>query len=149
VLGLLAAHNVVAADNGLLTPVAATGAAGGARNADDSKDLYVHAVVMALQSSFGAEDYASGPTNVNGCQGAATGRGCLFLTGGLIQDRRGAVGTSSGSGFVKRYSYDRCAAVNPPPYFPTTGRFLDNRYYELDPVRFDVAALFRALTPNY
>ncbi len=35
------------------------------------------------------------------------------------------------------------------PYFPTTGRFLDNRYYELDPVRFDVAALFRALTPNY
>jgi hypothetical protein len=25
--------------------------------------------------------------------------------------------------------------VNPPPYFPTTGRFQDNRYYELDPVR--------------
>ena len=149
VLGLLAARDVVVADNGPLTPVPAVGAAGGARNADDSRDLFVHAVIMALQSSFSVEDYGSGPTSVNGCQGATTGRGCLFLTGGLIQDRRGAVGTSSGSGFVKRYSYDRCAAVSPPPYFPTTGRFLDNRYYELDPVRFDVAALFRALTPNY
>ncbi|MGZ8413331.1 MAG: hypothetical protein ACXWZS_05980 [Gemmatirosa sp.] len=149
VLGLLATHNVVVADNGVLTPVAATGATNGARNADDSKDLFVHAVIMAMQTSFGVEDYSTGPTDVNGCQGSDTGRGCLFLTGGVIQDRRGAVGTSSGSGFIKRYSYDRCAAVNPPPYFPTTGRFLDNRYYELDPVRFDVAALYRALTPNY
>ena len=53
---------------------------------------------------------------------------------------RGAVGTSTGTGYIKRYSYDRCVITNPPPYFPTTGRFQDNRYYELDPVRFNVDA---------
>jgi hypothetical protein len=37
--------------------------------------------------------------------------------------------------------------VKPPPYFPLTGRFLDNRYYEIDPVRFDVASLYASLTP--
>ena len=45
------------------------------------------------------------------------------------------MGQTNGYGYIKRYSYDRCAVVNPPPYFPTTGRFQDNRYYELDPVR--------------
>jgi hypothetical protein len=59
------------------------------------------------------------------------------------------VGQTNGNGFIKRYSYDRCAHYNPPPYFPTTGRFLDNRYYELDPVRFDIAAIFQLLTPMY
>ena len=103
---------------------------------------------MAMGQSFGVENYDGGVTNVNDCEGTNNGRGCLYLTGGLIQDRRGAVGTSSGSGFVKRSSYDRCAAVRPPPYFPTTGRFLDNRYNELDPVKFDPAELFRRLTPN-
>jgi hypothetical protein len=38
--------------------------------------------------------------------------------------------------------------VNPPPYFPTTGRFQDNRYYELDPVRFNVRNLFQSLVPH-
>jgi hypothetical protein len=75
------------------------------------------------------------------------GRGCLFLTGGIIQEARGAVGLSSVEGFSKRYSYDRCAVVNPPPYFPTTGRFNDNRYYELDPVGFNVTTLFHLITP--
>ena len=59
--------------------------------------------------------------------------------------------SSSGEGYVKRYSYDRCAVVNPPPYFPTTGRFLDNRYYELDPVRVKsstMSQLYKSLTPG-
>jgi hypothetical protein len=54
----------------------------------------------------------------------------------------------NGHGFIKRYSYDRCGVVNPPPYFPTTGRFLDNRYYEIDPVKFNVNQLFLTLTPD-
>ncbi len=57
----------------------------------------------------------------------------------------------SGEGYVKRYSYDRCAVINPPPYFPTTGRFLDNRYYELDPVRVKsttIGQLYKSLTPG-
>jgi hypothetical protein len=73
------------------------------------------------------------------------------MLGGIIQQARGAVGQSSGgyaTGYVKRYSYDRCALYNPPPYFPTTGRYMDNRYYEIDPQGFDVAALYASLTPT-
>ncbi|MED5198237.1 MAG: hypothetical protein VYB51_00400, partial [Gemmatimonadota bacterium] len=39
-------------------------------------------------------------------------------TGGIIQDTRGAVGTGVGTGYVKRYSLDACAATEPPPYLP-------------------------------
>ena len=62
------------------------------------------------------------------------------------------MGLTSGTGYVKRYSYDRCAVTNPPPYFPTTGRFEDNRYYELDPVLVNssvsgsIRSLYRVLT---
>ena len=52
------------------------------------------------------------------------------------------------TGFVKRYSYDKCAVASPPPYFPTTGRFQDNRYYELDPVQLNIQQLFNSLTPG-
>lgn len=153
VLGVLAARNAVVADNGVNTPqdVSAAGAGSAYRSFDDSRDFFAHAVIMTLSSSFGVENYAAGVGVANGvgCQGTPWGRGCLFLTGGLIQDRRGAVATSAGTGFLKRYSYDRCAALKPPPFFPTTGRYLDNRYVELDPVRFDVATLFRSLKPNY
>ena len=118
------------------------------KSRDVTPDLYVHAVIMALGTSFQVENYANPPTSAIGCQGNADQRGCLYLTGGLIQNNRGAVGKVSGEGFVKRYAYDRCGVVNPPPYFPTTGRFLDNRYYELDPVKFNVNQLFLTLTPD-
>lgn len=36
----------------------------------------------------------------------------------------------------------------PPPYFPTTGRFQDNRYIALDPAGFNQVAYFRTLTPD-
>jgi len=78
----------------------------------------------------------------------SNGRGCLYLTGGIIQQQRGAVGLSDGTGFTKRYSYDKCALYNPPPYFPTTGRYTDNRYYEVDPSGFNITALYHSLTPG-
>lgn len=145
--GVIADRDIVVADNTVLTPQNVTG--GGVwRNLDDTKDAYVHGVMMALNTSFRVQNNGSGPTNVNDCEGSNNGRGCLYLTGGLIQDTRGPVGTTGGTGFIKRYSYDRCAVVNPPPYFPTTGRFLDNRYYEMDPVNFNAASLFASLTPQ-
>ena len=91
------------------------------------------------------EQWALEPT---AARGIPSGRGCLYLYGGLIQESRGPVGLVNGSGYVKRYSYDHCAVVNPPPYFPTTGKFLDNRYYEIDPVRFNVSQLFASLVPG-
>jgi hypothetical protein len=143
-LGIISANNITVADNALQDPPDV----GTFRNEDDTKDIFIHGVMMAINTSFGVEKYDQGPANANGCEGTNTGRGCLYLNGGLIQERRGAVGLVSGEGFIKRYSYDRCALSNPPPYFPTTGRYLDNRYYEIDPVRFNIAALFAGLTPN-
>jgi hypothetical protein len=143
-LGIISANNITVADNAVNDPPNV----GAYRNEDDTQDLFIHGVMMAINTSFGVENYSSGPSNASGCQGTANGRGCLFLNGGIIQERRGAVGLTSGEGYIKRYSYDHCAVSTPPPYFPTTGRYLDNRFYEIDPVRFDIQALFAALTPN-
>ncbi len=145
ILGLLTDNDVVVADNALNTPQ--NPGSGGTRSFDDTPDLYLHGVLMALNTSFRVQDYDSGPNSALQCQGSWDGRGCLYLTGGIIQESRGAVGLSSGEGYIKRYSYDRCAAVNPPPYFPTTGRFTDNRYFELNPVGFSAAARFKSITP--
>jgi hypothetical protein len=86
--------------------------------------------------------------NAELCQNALFGRGCLFLTGGIIQRTRGAVGTSGGTGYLKRYTYDACAYTDPPPYFPTTGHFARTRYYEVNPVGFSASAFFARMTPG-
>ncbi|HET9425805.1 MAG TPA: hypothetical protein VFO55_10570 [Gemmatimonadaceae bacterium] len=146
ILGIIAGADVMVADNAINTPQLVTSTS--RRNFDDTKDFYLHSVMMALNTSFGVESFDTGPTNYNDCEGTNNGRGCLYLSGGVIQVERGAVGQSDGHGFTKRYSYDRCAIMSPPPYFPTTGRFNDSRYYELDPVGFDVRELFKAITPD-
>jgi hypothetical protein len=149
ILGTISGANTVVADNGVNTPV---NPGNGYKSFDDSEGLNLHDVVMALGSSFQVEHYNGGPYTGTDCEGTNFGRGCLRLTGGLIQNRRGPVGQTNGYGYVKRYAYDRCAVVNPPPYFPTTGRFQDNRYYELDPVRVNsgvsgsIRNLFQTLT---
>jgi hypothetical protein len=154
ILGIIAARDVVIADNAINTPpsVVPGNKTPQYYSLDDTKDMYIHAVMMALKSSFRVEAYNLGPTDVNDCATATAvvnnGRGCIYLSGGIIQLARGAVGTSGGTGYTKRYSYDRCAVVNPPPYFPTTGRFQDNRYIELDPAGFDHKAYFKSITPD-
>jgi len=80
----------------------------------DSGDETVMASIMALGESFTAENYASGSP-----------RGKLKLYGGIIQERRGPVGTFSGSttvsGYQKAYSHDIRLVDSPPPGYPTTG----------------------------
>ncbi len=150
VLGILAGTNVVVADNMLNNQVdsrAGDVTQPNKRILDDTKDLTLHAVIMALNTSFRVQNFNSGPNTGNPCNGSNVGRGCLMLLGGLIQQARGPVGTMSGTGFGKQYTYDRCANLRPPPYFPTTGRYLDNRYMEIDPVGFDIATLMARLTP--
>ncbi len=147
VLGLIAAKDVVVADNAINTPQTFNGGAT-YNNLDDNTNLDLHAVIMALGTSFRVQNYGSGPISANGCGGTLVGRGCLNLTGGLIQNNRGPVGQLQGggiTGYVKRYSYDRCGAIAPPPYFPTTGRFLDNRYFEIDPAKFAVGTLYQSI----
>jgi hypothetical protein len=108
--------------------------------------LTIHGFFLTLRT-YGAERYDTGDDTMNDCVGSNSGRGCLFTFGGIIQGWRGAVtqGTGGGyTGFKKQYSYDACGATDPPPYYPTTGIFVKNRFYEMDPTHFDVAAWFAA-----
>ena len=78
-----------------------------------------------MTSSATAENCAGGPA------------GCIRITGGLAMGRIDHYTYNTGSsayGYAEAHAYDRCGAVNPPPYFPTTGRFIESRYYEVDPV---------------
>jgi hypothetical protein len=151
ILGLFSGESVIVANNTLNAPQN-RGTGSSLFTYDDTKDEFIHAIVLALDV-FTVEDYDTGSTRDEKCANDNWGRGCLFLTGGIIQNTRGAVGTilssgNGGTGYVKRYSYDRCGATAPPPYFPTTGHFVRGQRYWVDPVGFDVADYFDLLTTN-
>lgn len=77
-------------------------------------DRYIHATMMALNGSFTINDYSTGVY-----------RGVLHVFGGIVQNRRGPVGTFSGTspvtGYSKDYVYDEKLLNNAPLYFPPTG----------------------------
>jgi Tfp pilus assembly protein PilX len=142
-LGLFSGTDVIVADNLLNDPIPPVN--GGAWTSwDDTPDEFIHGVVLAL-SNWTVENYNTGPTNAEPCGTTVWGRGCLYLTGGIIQYQRGAVGLVDGHGYLKRYSYDACAATNPPPYFPTTGHFARAHFYEVEPTGFNIASYWALL----
>lgn len=126
-----------------------TAPAGTFRSYAATTEETIHGFFLTLKT-FGAEEYAVGSRTAQVCStgGSSTvGRGCLNTYGGIIQKNRGAVTqtvSGTGSGYAKRYQYDACGATDPPPYYPTTGVFVKNRYYEMDPTRFNVAAWYTA-----
>jgi cytoskeletal protein CcmA (bactofilin family) len=97
ILGLVSEKNVIVDQN--------------AHQDNGSQDLNIHASIMALDNSFTVEGYNYGGS-----------KGVLNLLGGLIQQRRGPVGTFSGnavaSGFSKDYEYDERLLSMFPPSFP-------------------------------
>lgn len=149
-LGLFAGEDVVVADNTLNSPISG-GPGNSYRTYDDTGDEFIHAVVLTL-NQFTVANYDDGSETDEHCESTVWGRGCLYLTGGIIQRSRGPVGTDTygagGTGYLKRYSYDSCAASDPPPYFPTTGHFTKGTFYEVDPSDFSVGQLFDRLTPG-
>ncbi len=146
-LGMFAGNDVVVADNELNTPQNPV-SSNSWHLYDDTPDLFIQGIVLAL-NEFTVENYAGGPTKADPCQSELTGRGCLYLTGGIIQKTRGAVGTITtpgGTGYIKRYAYDPCGETQPPPYFPTTGHFTKAQIYQVDPTGFSVASYFKMLS---
>jgi hypothetical protein len=146
IAGLFAGADILVANNTINAPQQ-IGGVNPYRTYDETTQEDIHAVLLAL-NIFGAESYDTGPASGEPCGAVNNGRGCLNLSGGVIQNTRGAVGLVDGHGYVKRYSYNACAATDPPPYFPTTGRFVRNRIYELDPKGFTVAGWFAANQNN-
>ncbi len=143
ILGLFSGDDVVMADNMINTPLMLPNGNWKNMKAYGNGDEYVHAIILALDI-FTAQNYNLGPTTIpeGNCDGTNWGRSCLRISGGLIQRTRGAVGLSSGYGYLKRYSYNTCGVSDPPPYFPTTGYFTKNRFYEINPTGFNVANWF-------
>lgn len=145
IIGLITPGNIVLADNLLNAPQYRTSAQNSYKTFDDTSDEFIQAVMLAL-GVFTVENYSAGPnsssTGRENCGVKNWGRGCIYLTGGVVQETRGAVGLASGEGGSKRYSYNACAGTNPPPYYPTTGRFEPNRIYELNPTGFTAASWY-------
>ncbi len=150
ILGLFSATDVVVSDNLINAPSPVEDVNANTYFSFDNGDVheFFHGVILAL-SNFTVERYNSGPNDAStgreNCEGDNKGRGCLYLTGGIIQETRGAVGTGGGTGNLKRYSYDACAFTNPPPYFPTTGHFAKGHYFEIDPTGFNITTYFNLL----
>ncbi len=143
IAGFLATKNFYISDNNLNTPQQFPNVSGGRRTYDDTQSEFIDGVILALENSFTVENYWAGPSASEECEGQADGRGCIYLTGGLIQNVRGAVGLTDGHGYIKRYAYDANARFCPPPHYPTTGRYRKNRYYEVNPQTFeDVSGFF-------
>ncbi|MBA3854188.1 hypothetical protein Strain138_002267 [Pseudogemmatithrix spongiicola] len=148
ILGLFSGEDVLMAHNLLNSPSRpGPGTTGSYRTWNNrGGDEVVHAVVLALDQ-FRAASHDQGPDDAEDCQGANNERGCLFLTGGIIQNTRGPVGITDGRGYIKRYQYDACSGNNPPPYFPTTGHFIRSHYYEVEPTNFDIDTYWASLVP--
>jgi hypothetical protein len=152
-VGLFSGQNVVVANNTINAPQTTnsqgskqSGPVGTFRSYDETKDETIDGVVLTL-NSFGAQDNGLGSATAESCTIGGTtvwGRGCLVIYGGIIMGRRSPVGTTGGTGYLKRYTYDACGATDPPPYFPTTGRYAKNRFYDMDPTTFNVAGWFTA-----
>lgn len=96
ILGLIANDKVIVTDN-----------------EPNNNDINIQACVMAVNSYFTAQNYGGRPI-----------AGVLRLTGSIVQNRRGGVGTFSRwtnsitHGFSKRYRFDSRLALLSAPYYP-------------------------------
>jgi len=87
-LGLIAKHDVVIQTS-----------------APHDVDVYAH--IICQTGGFGVLNYNTG-----------SDRGNLNVFGGLVNNIRKAVGTTSGTGYKKNYIFDRRFARTPPPNYP-------------------------------
>jgi len=89
---------------------------------DCPNEMTIDAVILA-----GGENTTNGTFYYAGWQDYK--RNNLHILGGIIQKKRGPIGTFNPynnvhvSGYNKDYHYDPRMADSPPPYFPTTGEY--------------------------
>ena len=152
-LGIISGTNVVMANNMLLSPMETVGATPDVVvHLGSSSSVQVNASILAL-GSFLVQDYDQGVPEAEKCEAVKAGRGCLYLTGGIIHGTRQPVGTldatatNGETGYIKRYTFNTCGLTQPPPYFPTTGRFAANRTFEVNPVNFDIHPYYKISSP--
>ena len=148
-LGIISARHIIQANNGLNRP---RSDGNGVIRWFGFPDYVLHAVTMSLTGTVGIEDGFSGgspggPNTVTNAgagtlptycgAGNNTSGGCINQTGGVIEQYI-SVTFSGSNGLRENRTVDPCQLTNRrPPFFPQTGRYLDNKYYEIDPVNVD------------
>lgn len=88
--------------------------------APDNVNIYAHIMAcnpnIDFSHGFYVQNYWSRPVS-----------GLLTVYGGIVENSRGAVGTTSGGspyrGFLKNYIYDQRFSTDPPPNYPTQTNF--------------------------
>jgi hypothetical protein len=146
IFGAISASNVVIQDNNVQTPFRVNNTYVGGFDDTPASENY-HLFMLMLGNFMGdipGIPVYTGPaspaipgTLPDRCANAAAG--CIRITGGMGLGNVDwwtyyGVGSTNSSGWAEAHTFDPCGVSNPPPYFPTTGRFVKSRYYELDPV---------------
>jgi hypothetical protein len=148
-LGIISARHVIQSNNALNRP---RDDGNGVIRWFGFPDFTLHAVTMSLTGTVGIEDGFSGgtpggPNTVTNAgagtlptycgAGNNTSGGCINQTGGVIEQYI-SVTFSGSNGLRENRTVDPCQLTNRrPPFFPQTGRYLDNKYYEIDPINVD------------
>ena len=156
-LGIITTNNLMITDNNINRPRQMDGSGTPMRFLDDNQDFFLHGVTMSglsnMSATFGVEAYNSGPNAGRQCTPVAgytvtTSGGCINQSGGVIHRAITATFAGTGTGFAENRLKDACLDVDSPPYFPLTGRYIDNEFYEIDPAVFNqigVAQFYRRL----
>jgi hypothetical protein len=156
-LGIIAGQHVLAANDALQRPrpMPVTGTI----TWFGTPNFFLDAVTMALNGTVGIEDGYNWPTGSPGgpisplviCAGMYTqSGGCINQIGGVIEQYISVTYLDNNTGYRENRSVDPCQLTNQrPPFFPATGRYLDNKYYEIDPTLvatpLQVATFFNSL----
>ena len=131
-LGIIARDEIMLADAAMNRPRPDAG--GTMRFLGPNMNYELHAVTMSLTNAVGIENYAGNTQAGATCQGNNMSGGCINQIGGVIH-KWVPVTFSGTAGMRENRSVDPCQLTNrKPPFFPMTGRYVDNKYYEIDPV---------------
>ena len=146
IFGAISSANVIIQDNNVQTPFRVNNTYVGGFDDTPAAENY-HLFMLMLGNFMGdipGIPVYTGPaspaipgTLPDRCAGAAAG--CIRVNGGMGLGNVDwwtywPVGSGNSSGWAEAHTFDPCGVSNPPPYFPSTGRFVKSRYYELDPV---------------
>jgi Tfp pilus assembly protein PilX len=105
-------------------------------------DLIMHAITLSMKSD--ATENPDPPAGLAASQW--NHRGVVRVIGGRIQNRAGSRGTFGPGGELHGHlsdlSFNSCVLRFPPPFFPTTGRWMLAQYYEVNPLDFVPADWF-------
>ena len=157
-LGVISDDDQLIIDNAINSPQRAGNGSGGYKyrftDGDDngmttSHDFVLHGVTMSRQGTVGVEHFNIRQEGIGPCNAANSGRGCIRQAGGVIESVISATYSNNGDGFGENRSVDICLNTMSPPYFPTTGRYMDNRFYEIDPARYNITTLFQSLQGGF